>query len=133
MVGHKSVMVGAVCLVALSWVSIGRHQGKSVAAESDTKALFSTTYRVLDLPIWTVKSDQDRSVPHQDPSILIALLKAKIGDDYWDDSHSISHYDQNVSLVVSTTKENHAVIRKTLDDLRVERFKRSPEFQGSTR
>jgi hypothetical protein len=127
MAGRKLLLGGFVGMVAMAMGFVGIAQQSSDAAERKTNALVTKSYRTADLPIWTA------SGKGFDHSILIALIKANIGEDAWDDSHSIAPYPQHVSLVVSTTKENHDVIGRTLDQFRIDRFKRSPEFKRSTK
>ena len=127
MTGQRLLLGGIVSLVALVMGSIGIAEQSSDAAERQAETLVTRSYRTADLPIWTEGGKEF------DHSILIALIKANIGEDAWDDSHSIAPYAQNVSLVVSTTMTNHDVIGKTLDQLRIDRFKRSPEFNRSAK
>ncbi len=126
MEGQRSFVIAFACMVAMVLGSVGIADQSSDAAGRQGKTLVTRSYRTADLPIWT---EGGKGFDH---SILIALIRANIGDDAWDESHSIAPYPQSVSLVVSTTKENHDVIAKTLDQLRMDRFKRSPDFRRST-
>ncbi|QDV87344.1 hypothetical protein TBK1r_63740 [Stieleria magnilauensis] len=127
MAGRRLLVVGVVGAVALVLGSVGIAEQSSDAADRQAETLVTRSYRTADLPIWM---EGGKGYDH---SILIALIKASIDEDAWDDSHTIAPYPQNVSLVVSTTSENHDVIAKTLDQLRLDRFKRSPEFKRSAR
>jgi len=127
MAGHKTLLIGTLCTVALICSSYGVLEQASDAAEPKTKGLVPMVYRTADLPIW---NESGKGFDH---AILIALLKARISTENWNDSHSITPYPQKVSLVVTTSKENHAVIAKSLDELRLERFTRTPEFRRSAK
>lgn len=125
MARHKFFVVGVVCLLALICGSIGMYEQSTTAAEPEAKTLVTISYQTADLPIWKEKGDGF------DHSILIALLKANIGTEGWGGSHSIASYPESVSLIVSTTKDNHAVIAETLSHLRLESSKRTPDFKRS--
>lgn len=115
-----------VILVLASAVGVLPDQSTN-AADISKETLLTRVYRTADLPIWNEKGSGF------DHSILIALLKANIGEEDWNDDHSISPYPQNVSLVISTNTENHATIVKTLEGLRVGQSKRSPELKHSVK
>ncbi|MEM6471342.1 MAG: hypothetical protein AAF802_17405 [Planctomycetota bacterium] len=79
-----------------------------------SKEVVSTTaYRVSDLPIW----NQDKTC---DPTILMSLIESAVSPEAWEEKggSTVQFYPQDLSIIVSTTSENHKVIQNLLKSLR---------------
>lgn len=83
---------------------------------SDSRAqadnVFPEIYNVSDLPVWTERGEKF------DPSLLVFYVRLTVAPDAWEQSSTIQVYAGNASLVISTTKQNHAAIADVLRKLR---------------
>lgn len=87
-------------------------EGKLPANET---VRYTKTYSVDDLPIYNHQGKGEG----MKIDILVAYFLAKVGEEKWHNGKtSVSPYQQNFSLVISTTQEVHNHISDALDELR---------------
>ncbi|MEM1070909.1 MAG: hypothetical protein AAGI63_18530 [Planctomycetota bacterium] len=99
-------------LLTASWVATD--QQSINAAETDSDRVYPTVYRVSDLPTWT----GDRKF---DVSILMRLVRLTTKASDWESnggSSSYTCYPENLSLVVSTHRQNHQKIKELMKAIR---------------
>ncbi|MCO8124876.1 hypothetical protein NHH03_24275 [Stieleria sp. TO1_6] len=95
---------------ALVAKTLKQERAKAKQTKANSKhAIVTRVYKVGDMAAFT----QDKSL--WDPSILLELLRTKIGED---ESTSFAPYPQNLSLIISTTSEKHDIVVDTIEKLR---------------
>ena len=82
--------------------------------DSSAAAVYTTVYRVHDLPVYTAEKMFM-------PSVLMELIQRTVSPSDWraeDAVSTLSPYPQNGSLVITTHKQNHDKIEALLKSMR---------------
>ncbi|MGV3483403.1 MAG: hypothetical protein ACO1RT_03165 [Planctomycetaceae bacterium] len=90
---------------------VGADESKT---DSSAAVVYTTVYRVHDLPVWTAEKMFE-------PTVLMTLIQSTVSPSEWQAEDAVSTlapYFHNASLVITTHADNHDKIEALLNSFR---------------